>query len=133
LIIFPPSSFSHFRRDNISVCKFLRSNSIFRDGKKKRCSLLPFSARRFVDVDTPRAMKREREESLPLSLSLLLGDSRVFSVVLFSLSRQRQKETTGCEEEELEREARKGKFSSARPLFSLFFFFLVKKIFFLFF
>jgi len=78
-----------------------------------------------VDVDTPRAMKREREESLPLSLSLLLGDSRVFSVVLFSLSRQRQKETTGCEEEELEREARKGKFSSARPLFSLFFFFLV--------
>jgi hypothetical protein len=144
LIIFPPSSFSHFRRDNISVCKFLRSNSIFRDGKKKRCSLLPFSARRFVDVDTPRAMKREREESLPLSLSLLLGDSRVFSVVLFSLSRQRQKETTGCEEEELEREARKGKiFERAAPLLSLFFLFflvvfsracrVVKKIFFLFF
>jgi hypothetical protein len=76
----------------------------------------------------PRDETRERRKSLSLSLSLLLGDSRVFSVVLFSLSRQRQKETTGCEEEELEREARKGKFSSARPLFSLFFFFLVASL-----
>ena len=71
-----------------------------------------------MDVDTPRAMKREREESL--TLSLLLGDSRVFSVVLFSLEIETKRDSDDVRKKNW-REGRKSFRERAAPLLSLFF------------